>query len=72
MSDLGALLDESELVIPWAEPVFRATSLYSALRKIYSKRGHDAELLEVWSKNAGSPPSRPRRPNPVSESKALV
>jgi len=56
MTDLDALLDESELVIlPEVEPVFRAMGLYSALCKVYSKRGHDAELLEAWSKYAGSP-----------------
>ena len=52
---LGALPEELELVIvPEVEPVFRATSLYSALCKVYLKRGHDAELLEVWSKYASS------------------
>ena len=56
MTDLDALLDESELVIlPEIEPIFRATGLYSALCKVYTKGGHDAELLEVWSKYAGSP-----------------
>ena len=55
-TDLDALLDESELVIlPEVEPVFRAKGLYSALCNVYSKCGHDAELLEVWSKYAGSP-----------------
>jgi hypothetical protein len=53
MTDLDALLDESELVIlPEVEPIFRATGLYSALCKVYSKLGLDAELLEVWSKYA--------------------
>ena len=55
-TDLDALLDKSELVIlPEVEPVLRTTGLYSALCKVYSKLGHDAELLEVWSKYAGSP-----------------
>ena len=54
-TDLDALLGESELVIlPEVEPVFRAAGLYSALCKVYSKRGLDAELLEVWSKYARS------------------
>ena len=54
-TDLDALLEESELVIlPEIEPVFRTTGLYSALCKVYIKRGHDAELLEVWSKYADS------------------
>ncbi len=55
-TDLDALLDESDLVVlPEVEPVFRAMGLYNALCKIYSNRGHDAELLELWSKCAGSP-----------------
>ena len=54
-TDLDALLAESEhIILPEVEPVLRATGLYSALCKVYSKRGHDAELLEVWSKYAGS------------------
>ena len=45
MTDLDALLGESELVIlPEVEPVFRAIGLYSALCKVYSKRELDAEL----------------------------
>ena len=55
-TDFDALLEESEIVIiPEVEPVFRATGLYSALCKVYSKRGHDAELLEVWSMYAHFP-----------------
>ena len=58
-TDLFALLEESDIVVlAEVEPVFRATSLYSALCKMYSKRGDDAALLEVWSKCAGS--SSPR------------
>jgi hypothetical protein len=54
-TDLYALLDMSDIIIlPEVEPVFRATGLYSALCKIYSQRGHDAALLEVWSKCASS------------------
>ena len=54
-TDLYALLDMSDIIIlPEVEPVFRATGLYSALCKIYSQRGHDAALLEVWSKCVGS------------------
>lgn len=54
-TDLYALLDESDVVIlPEVEPVFRATAQYSALCKMYSKRGLDAALLEAWSKCVGS------------------
>lgn len=50
-TDLFALLDESDVVVfPEVEPVFRATGQYSALCKVYSKRGDDAALLETWSK----------------------
>lgn len=53
-TDLYALLGESDVIIlPEVEPVFRATGQYSALCKMYSKRGQDAELLEVWSRCAG-------------------
>jgi hypothetical protein len=53
-TDLYALLDESDIIIlPEVEPVFRETGQYSALCKMYSKRGHDAALLEIWSKCAG-------------------
>jgi len=56
-TDLYALLEESDIIVlPEVEPVFRATSLCSALCKMYSKRGDDAALLEVWSKCAGSSP----------------
>jgi hypothetical protein len=55
-TDLYALLDESDtIILPEVEPVFRATGLYNALCKIYSKRGLDAALLEVWSKCVGTP-----------------
>ena len=54
-TDLYALLEESDIVIlPEVEPVFRATSLYNALCKMYSKRGDDAALLEVWPTCADS------------------
>ena len=50
-TDLFALLDESDVVVfPEVESVFRATGQYSALCKVYSKRGDDAALLETWSK----------------------
>ena len=50
-TDLYALLEESNMVVfPEVEPVFRATGQYSALCKMYSKRGDDAELLEALSK----------------------
>ncbi len=50
-TDLYALLDESDMIVfPEVEPVFRATGQYSALCKMYSKRGDDAALLEAWSK----------------------
>ena len=49
--DLDGLLEELEpVILPEVEPVLRATGLYSALCKVYSKRGHDVELLEGWSK----------------------
>jgi hypothetical protein len=54
-TDLYALLDESDIVIlPEVEPVFRATGQYSALCRMYLKRGLDAALLEAWSKCVGS------------------
>ena len=57
MHDLHALLEESDVIVPAEiEPIFRATSLYSALCKMYSKRGDDAALLEAWSKYVGSSP----------------
>jgi len=72
-TDLDALLDESELVIlPEIEPVFRATGLYSALCKVYSKRGHDAELLEVWSKLVEGEWVDPGIPDPLSDMFALL
>ena len=54
--ELYALLEESSdiIVLPEVEPVFRATSLYGALCKMYSKSGDDAALLEVWKKCVGS------------------
>ena len=55
-TDLYALLDESDtIVLPEVEPIFRAIGLYSALCKIYSKRGQDTALLEVWSKCTSFP-----------------
>ena len=53
MTDLYALLEESEVImLPQVEPVFRAAGQYSALCKMYSKRGDDAALLDLWSKCA--------------------
>jgi hypothetical protein len=50
-TDLFALLDESDIInLPEVEPVFRAAGQFSALCKMYSKRGDDAALLNVWSK----------------------
>ncbi|KAI9438733.1 hypothetical protein H4582DRAFT_2057353 [Lactarius indigo] len=72
-TDLYALLDESDLVVlPEVEPVFRATGQYSALCKMYSKRGDDAALLEVWSKLVEGEWTDPEISDPLSDMFALL
>ncbi|KAH9074328.1 hypothetical protein EDB83DRAFT_2312651 [Lactarius deliciosus] len=72
-TDLYALLDESDLVVlPEVEPVFRATSQYSALCKMYSKRGDDAALLETWSKLVEGEWTDPEIADPLSDMFALL
>ncbi|KAI0288353.1 hypothetical protein BC826DRAFT_1038656 [Russula brevipes] len=72
-TDLYALLDESDIIIlPEVEPVFRETSQYSALCKMYSKRGHDAALLEIWSKLVEGEWTDPEIPDPLSDMFALL
>ncbi|KAH9057206.1 hypothetical protein EDB87DRAFT_1578953 [Lactarius vividus] len=72
-TDLYALLDESDLVVlPEVEPVFRATGQYSALCKMYSKRGDDAALLEAWSKLVEGEWTDPEISDPLSDMFALL
>ncbi|KAH9018541.1 hypothetical protein EDB85DRAFT_2154432 [Lactarius pseudohatsudake] len=72
-TDLYALLDESDsVVLPEVEPVFRATSQYSALCKMYSRRGDDAALLETWSKLVEGEWTDPEISDPLSDMFALL
>ncbi|KAH9962835.1 hypothetical protein BC827DRAFT_1129633 [Russula dissimulans] len=72
-TDLYALLDESDIIVlPEVEPVFRATGRYSALCKVYSKHGHDAALLEVWSKLVEGEWTDDEIPDPLSDMFALL
>ncbi|KAI9509282.1 hypothetical protein F5148DRAFT_1148443 [Russula earlei] len=72
-TDLYSLIAESDVIIlPEVEPVFRATGRYSALCKIYSKRGHDAPLLEVWSKLVEGEWTDDEIPDPLSDMFALL
>ncbi|KAI0252527.1 hypothetical protein BJV78DRAFT_1360837 [Lactifluus subvellereus] len=72
-TDLFALLDESDMIIlPEVEPVFRAAGHFSALCKMYSKRGDDAALLNVWSKLVDGEWTDPEVPDPLSDMFSLL
>lgn len=72
-TDLYALLDESDMIVlPEVEPVLRATGQYSALCKVYSKRGDDAALLEAWSKLVEGEWTDPEISDPLSDMFALL
>ncbi|KAH9962285.1 hypothetical protein BGW80DRAFT_1180850 [Lactifluus volemus] len=73
MTDLYALLEESEVVIlAEVEPIFRAAGQYSALCKMYSKRGDDAALLDLWSKLVEGEWIDPDISDPLSDMFALL
>lgn len=50
-ADLNTLIDESsDIILSDVESTLVSSGLYSALCKLYQKRGDEGRLLEAWSK----------------------